>query len=134
MNAKYDFINWIEAELGDGGSKDLAEKVFDRLRSDDRIYYTDAGGLKLRDNVSLYSVAVEILDEEWEGFPDIGVYEVYMRLSDGKERSLGKYRATLRTRRSAGRQRALRRADRFAQLQELEMNATRRKLLEKAEA
>lgn len=60
MNDRNTIVNQIQDGLGDGGSRELAERIFAVLRSDDRIYYTDARGLVLRDEVDLIAVAAEM--------------------------------------------------------------------------
>ena len=62
MNDKNGIINEIQAALGSEGSRDLAEQMFDVMRTDDRIYYaSDYEGLRIRADVDLIAVAAEIL-------------------------------------------------------------------------
>ncbi len=56
-----DIINQIIEALGDGGSREMAEQVFEALRDDGRIAYRDGAGLVLADGVDLIEVAAELL-------------------------------------------------------------------------
>lgn len=60
MNDRNDIVGQIQSLLGSEGSRELAEQIFDVLRADDRIYYTDLHGLVLRDDVDLIAVAAGI--------------------------------------------------------------------------
>lgn len=63
MNDKNGIINEIQDLLGSDGSRELAEKMFDVMRADDRVYYAgDYEGLVLREDVDLIEVANEVLD------------------------------------------------------------------------
>jgi hypothetical protein len=61
MNDRNDLINTLQDLLGPEGSRELAEQVFDVLRADDRIAYTDLHGLVLAEGVDVAAVAAEIL-------------------------------------------------------------------------
>lgn len=60
MNDRNNIVNQIQDLIGPAGSRELAERLFDELRSDERIYWDDARGLVLRDDVDLAAVAAEI--------------------------------------------------------------------------
>ncbi|BEV15161.1 hypothetical protein HBDW_19490 [Herbaspirillum sp. DW155] len=61
MNTKTNIVNQIRDLLGGEGSLELAEKMFDAMRADDRIYYAgDYEGLVIREDVDLIAVAVEV--------------------------------------------------------------------------
>lgn len=61
MYTRKNIVNQIQTALGASGSTDLAEKIFDTLRADDRVYYDPyAKGLLLRDDVDLLAVAAEV--------------------------------------------------------------------------
>lgn len=65
MKDKASIISEISDYLGSEGSWELAEEVYEELRSDDRIYYaSDYEGLKIREDVDLIGVAGEILDRK----------------------------------------------------------------------
>lgn len=55
-----DIINNIIDLLGDGGSRELAEQVYDNLRADDRIYADDQG-LHISDGVDLIQEAADAM-------------------------------------------------------------------------
>lgn len=58
MNDRNNIVNSIQDLLGPEGSREIAEGLFDVLRADDRIYWDDARGLVLRDDVDLAEAAV----------------------------------------------------------------------------
>lgn len=60
MNDRNAIINTILDLVGPECDRDLAERIFEELRHDDRIYYTDADGLVLRDDVDLVEVALSL--------------------------------------------------------------------------
>ena len=64
MQDRNNIVNQIQDGLGAEGSRELAEQVFDVLRADGSIYYTDADGLVLRDDVDLIAVAADLLADE----------------------------------------------------------------------
>lgn len=61
MSDRNDIINQIQDLLGSEGSREIAEQVFESLRSDERIAYDDDRGLFIRDGVDLVDVAAELL-------------------------------------------------------------------------
>lgn len=62
MNSKNDIINQIQDHLGSEGSEDLAEKMYEAMRADNRIFYDgDYKGLQIREDVDLLAVAEEAL-------------------------------------------------------------------------
>lgn len=63
MNDKHAIINQIEDALGSEGSHELAERMYDAMRADDRIFYAgNYEGLVIRDDVDLLAVAAEVLN------------------------------------------------------------------------
>lgn len=60
MNDRNNIVNQIQDALGSEGSRELAERVFDELRADDRIYYADQRGLVLRADVDVIEVAAAL--------------------------------------------------------------------------
>lgn len=60
MADRNDIINQIQGMLGSEGSREIADHVFDVLRSDDRIAYDDIRGLFIREGVDLIGVAAEL--------------------------------------------------------------------------
>lgn len=60
MNDRNNIVNQIQDALGSEGSRELAERVFDELRADDRIYYDDQRGLVLRADVDVIEVAAAL--------------------------------------------------------------------------
>ncbi len=60
MNDRNNVVNEIENMLGRDGSKELAEKMFDAMRSDGRIYWDDYTGLTIKEGVDLFSVLEEV--------------------------------------------------------------------------
>jgi len=64
MQDKNGIINQIQDALGPEGSRELADKMFDAMRADDRVYYaSDYEGLRLREGVDLIAVAIEVSSE-----------------------------------------------------------------------
>lgn len=63
MCDRNDVIYQIEDLLGSEGDHDLAVRVYERLRADDRVYFDDAEGLTLAEGVDLIAVAGEVLAE-----------------------------------------------------------------------
>ena len=61
MNDRNNVINQIQDGLGSEGSRELAERVFDVLRADNRISYDHAVGLVLDPGVDLIAVAAELV-------------------------------------------------------------------------
>lgn len=59
MNDRNNIISQIQDALGSEGSRELAERVFDILRADDRIVYDDIVGLQIVENVDLIDVAAQ---------------------------------------------------------------------------
>lgn len=57
MNERNDVVNHIQDRLGDAGSREIAEQVFDILRASNRVYWSDVNGLTIRDDVDLIAVA-----------------------------------------------------------------------------
>ena len=60
MNDRNNLVNQIQDLLGGEGSAELANAVFNELRSDDRIYWDDQRGLVLRDDVDVVDVAARL--------------------------------------------------------------------------
>lgn len=60
MSDRNNIVNQIQDALGSEGSRELAERVFDELRADDRIYYDDQRGLVLRADVDVIEVAAAL--------------------------------------------------------------------------
>lgn len=63
MQDKNGMINQLLDLLGPEADRELAERVYDELRADERIYYTDAGGLQLAEGVDLIEVAAGLMAE-----------------------------------------------------------------------
>lgn len=62
-NDRRNVVNEIEDGLGREGSRELAEQIFDVLRADGRITYTDLDGLVVDwERVDLLALAVELID------------------------------------------------------------------------
>jgi len=60
MNDRNNVVNEIENALGKDGSKELAERMFDAMRSDGRIYWDEYTGLTIQGGIDLLAVAVEV--------------------------------------------------------------------------
>jgi hypothetical protein len=61
MNDRTAIINQILDLTGPECSRELAEKMFDAMRADDRVFYAnDNDGLMIRDDVDLTAVALEV--------------------------------------------------------------------------
>jgi uncharacterized protein with ATP-grasp and redox domains len=63
MNTKKAIINKIKDLVADDCTDELAEKMFNVMREDGRVFYAnDNDGLMIRDGVDLISVAEEVLN------------------------------------------------------------------------
>lgn len=63
MNDRIAIVNQIEDVLGDEGSRELADAIYDRLRARNAIRYDSRQGLLLNPAVDLFAFAREIINE-----------------------------------------------------------------------
>ena len=63
MRDRNDVIREIEDLLGPEGDHDLAVRVYERLRADERIYFDPGHGLMLAEDADLLATAAKVLAE-----------------------------------------------------------------------
>lgn len=62
MNTKDDVIRGIGELLGNAGSAELAERVYERLRKADRLVYDERNGIALPEDVDVLAEAAAVLN------------------------------------------------------------------------
>ena len=60
MQDRNNIVNTLMDMLGPDGSRELAEALFDELRADGRIYWDDARGLVISNDIDLIAEAAKL--------------------------------------------------------------------------
>lgn len=67
MNDRNNIVNEIEYALGDGGSRELAEQIYDKLHAEKRIVYVNPSvGLQILGDVNLIAEAANFAQTQRE--------------------------------------------------------------------